>query len=162
MRKKKKIDLAEKGWSDKDIKKAASILEKAESYDKHFSKIVFWSALIVIIFANLVVSLILIPFLVVLSQVLLYFVIVLLAGSIGFLYNLLITDIQHLEKKHHVAASIIIPILAIANLIAVILMSNKFMEQAQVNNLPHNPIIMGIVFVAAFILPYLVGKLIKK
>ena len=55
MKEKRKMDLQEKGWNENEIKKAESILEKEEKHDTHFSKIVFWSALVVIIFANLLV-----------------------------------------------------------------------------------------------------------
>lgn len=157
--------LMEKGWTKKELGKAESLLNLEHKHDKHFSKIVFWSALIVIIFANLAVSLVLIPFLIVLNQWLLYSIIVILAGSIGFLYNLLITDINLLEKKHHISAGIIIPLLALANMVVVVFISNRFIADLQVNNPEHNLLFAGIVFAVAFILPYLISKvfsLVKK
>src|SRR3990167_332885 len=98
--------LVEKGWMEHEISKAESILEMADHRQLHFSKMVFWSALIVIIFANLIVSLMLIPFLVFLTENALYFIVSLLSLCIGFLYNLLITDLGHLGQKHHILASI--------------------------------------------------------
>ena len=49
----KKEELLNKGWHEAEVKKAESILEKTEHQDVFLSKIVFWSALIVIVFANL-------------------------------------------------------------------------------------------------------------
>jgi hypothetical protein len=155
-------DLKKKGWNDSEIKKAEEILEKTHQHDLFYSKMVFWSALVVIIFANLIVSLVLIPFLIVLNQWLLYVLIVLLAGTVGFLYNFLITDIKHLERKHHVWAGIIVPVLALGNMIVMVLVSNKFINDIKVNNEFHNPYIIAVVFAVSFILPYLFSRLIRN
>jgi hypothetical protein len=157
-----KLELQEKGWSNEEIIKAENVLEKEEKHDLHFSKIVFWSALIVIIFANLVVSLILIPFLIVLNKGILYAIIVILAGTVGFLYNFLIMDIGHLQKKHHLLAGILIPILALANMVVMVITANQFIKNIKINNVQHNPWIIAVVFAVAFILPYLLDKLFSK
>jgi ABC-type Na+ efflux pump permease subunit len=158
----KKEELIKKGWAAEEIKKAESILEKVEHHDIHFSKIVFWSALAVIIFANLIVSLVLIPYLIVLNKWVLYLTVVILAGVIGFLYNLLIKDIGHLEKKHHLLAGIIIPLLALTNMIIMVLVSNWFIADLNIHNSPHNPWILGIIFALSFITPYLIDRIRGK
>lgn len=158
MKNERKNQLREKGWQEEEIKKAEAILEKAEYHDVFFSKIVFWSALVVIIFANLLISLILIPFLVALGQWFLYAIIVILAGTVGFLYNFLITDIGHLEKKHHILAGIIVPVLALGNMVVMVLVTNKFTKAVNISNL-HNPWLVGGVFAIAFILPYIVDRI---
>ena len=157
----KKTELKEKGWSDKEIKHAQAVLEKSEHHDVFFSKIVFWSALVVTIFANVLVSLILVPFLIVLNQWVLFSLIILLGGTIGFLYNFLITDIGHLEKKHHLLASIIIPVIALANLVVMVIYSNRFIVELKVNNPLHNPWVVAAIFVIAFILPYFIDRIRK-
>ena len=92
----------------------------------------------------------------------LYITIIILAGTIGFLYNFLIMDIGHLKKKHHLLASIIIPLLAIINIIVVIFVSNQFIKELKIDNIQHNPFIASLVFVIAFILPYIVDKIRRK
>lgn len=158
----KKEEFFKKGWTREEIKKAEAFLEKTEPHDIFFSKITFWSALVVVIFANLLVSLILIPFLIVLEKWILYFTVIILAGIIGFLYNLLITDIGHLEKKHHFLAGIIIPIIALANVVIMVLISNKFIADLKLQTSPHNPLVIGIVFALAFITPYLIERMRGK
>ena len=156
----RKSELEEKGWSEEEVKKAESILEKEEKHDAHFSKIVFWSALVVIIFANLIVSLVLIPFMIVLYKWVLYSVTILLAGTVGFLYNFLITDIGHLEKKHHLLAGIIVPIVALINMIIMVIVANKFITDFKiVSHSTHNPWLIAIIFSIAFITPYLLDKI---
>lgn len=158
----KKEALLKKGWKEEEIQKAEAILEKTELHDLFFSKITFWSALVVIVFANLLVSLILVPFLIVLNQWILYFTVVILAGTVGFLYNFLILNIGHLEKKHHILAGILVPLLALANMVIMIWVSNRFIAELKVKNPQHNLWALAIVFAVAFILPYLMSLLRKK
>lgn len=154
--------LKEKGWSVPEMSRVKLASAHSEQYDKHFSKIVFWSALLVIIFANVLVSLMLIPVLVALTNVLLYSIVVVLGSTIGFLYHFLIRDIGHLERKHHLLAGIIIPVLALANLALVVLWSNKFIADLGVQNQQHNAWLLGAVFAAALIVPAAVGGVKKK
>ena len=159
MRQQRKEELRQKGWREEDLAKAEAILDKTTKHDIFFSKIVFWSALVVIIFANLLISIILIPFLITLYDLVLYAIVAILGLVIGFLYNFLITDIGLLETKHHRAASIIIPIIAVGNIVVMVLTANKFIENIQINNQPHNPWAVAAVFGGAFILPYIVDQI---
>ncbi len=151
--------LQQKGWNDAEIKKAEQALARDLRYDVHFSKMVFWSAIIVIVFANMVVAGVLIPFLIALNQWVLYSAVILLAGTVGFLYNFLITDIGHLERKHHVWAGILVPLLALGNIVVVVILSNRFIEDARIQNVPHDPYVLAVVFAIAFILPYVIDRL---
>lgn len=153
-----KLHLREKGWGEKEVTHAEEVLERTAHYDKHFSKMVFWSALLVIIFGNIVISLILIPFLIVLNQWILYALLVVLAGIAGFLYNFLITDIGHLEWKHHLWAAIIVPLVALTNMLVMVAISNRFITDLQVQNPPHNIWIVAAVFAVVFVLPYVVSR----
>ncbi len=163
MRSKKKLELQEKGWSEDEIKKAESILEQEREHDAHFSKIVFWSALVVIIFANLLVSVVLIPFLIVFNQLIIYPITVLLGGTIGFLYNFLITDIGHLKSKHHLMAGFLVPLIALANMATMVFVSNRIISEIKiVENTPHNYWIVAGIFAVAFILPTIFYWLFKR
>lgn len=149
--------LSQKGWSIPEIAKIKQASAHSEQYDKHFSKIVFWSSLLVIIVANVLVSLVLIPVLVALTNLLLYAIVVVLGGTIGLLYHFLIRDIGHLEKKHHLLAGIIVPVIALANLVLAVLWSNRFIGDIGVQNQPHNAWLLGAVFAVALIVPAVVG-----
>jgi hypothetical protein len=162
MKKEFKKKLVDKGWLNREIVKAERILEKNDKHDVFFSKIVFWSALVVIIFANLTVSLILIPFLIVFQKWILYSIVVILAGSVGFLYNLLINDIGHLESKHHILASVLIPLLATANVVIMVIVSNSLIKNVKSITQQHNPWMVSIIFAVAFITPYLIERLRGK
>ena len=153
--------LQKKGWTEEEISKAESILDISKHHDIHFSKIVFWSALAVIVIGNILVSLVLLPFLIVFKSWLLYGFFSVIALVMGSLYNFLITDIGHLEKKNHIIATIIIPIIAIVNLVVIVLISNNFISRLPVDNVPHNQWVLSILFAVAFVLPFLFHKLWK-
>jgi len=159
MKLQKREELLAKGWQEQEVKKAEEILEKEEKHDVFFSKIVFWSAMVVIVFANLLVSLILIPFMIALDRFFLHAIVVVLAGTVGFLYNFLITDIGHLEKKHHILAGIIVPVLALANMIIMVIISNRFIEKLEIQIEQHNPWLTAGIFAVAFILPYIIDRI---
>ncbi len=153
--------LKKKGWNDAEIRRALNVVQREEHHDIFLSRIVFWSALMVIIFANIIISFVLLFFLIAFNQWLLYVTIILLAGLIGFLYNFLITDIGHLKRHHHLLAGIIIPLLALANMLVVVWLSNSFIKDLQVQNQPHNIWLVAVVFAIAFIIPYLVDRMIS-
>ncbi len=153
-----KKGLLSRGWSEEEIKRVEEALGHSKPGDLFFSRMVFWSAVVVIIFANLVVSLVLIPFLIVFDAFLLYSVIVLLAGTMGFLYNFLIKDLGHLEKRHHLAAGIIVPSIALANLLLMVFVSNLFIADIQISTPEHNLWKVSLVFALAFLSPYLISR----
>jgi len=159
MNKIKKEELSKKGWNKKEIKKAEAILDRSEHHDIFFSKIVLWSALLVIVLGNVIVSFVAIPLMIFLDKWILYLSIAVLAGMIGFLYNFLINDIGHLERKHHILASIIIPVLAVINLVVVVFISNNLIKDLNVNNNLHNPWGLSILFAVSFILPFIIDQI---
>ncbi len=154
-----RTQLEKKGWNELEIKHAEQTLEQTAAHDQHFSRMVFWSALLVIIVANIVVSSVLVPFLIVLNKAVLYGLVVILAGTVGFLYNFLITDIGHLERKHHLWAAIIVPVVALTNMLVMVAISNRFITDLQVQNPPHNIWIVAAVFAVVFILPYVADRI---
>ncbi len=159
MKLQRREELRQKGWREDELAKAEAILNKSTQHDIFFSKIVFWSAMVVIVFANLLISIILIPFLIALYDLVLYAIVAVLGLVIGFLYNFLITDIGLLETKHHRVASVIIPIVAMSNVVVMVVTSNRFIESIQLNNPPHNPWVVAAVFGGAFILPYIADQI---
>jgi len=158
-------NLQEKGWQEAEIRRAQAILDRASLQSVHFAKIVFISSIVLTIFANLIVSLILIPILIVLNQIFLYSIIILLGLTIGYIYNFLVRDIDHLEKKHHIIAGILLPIIGLINMLIMVYTSNNFIAdltaQGSLQNAPHNPWTIASIFMITFILPYLFSKIYR-
>ncbi len=152
--------LAEKGWTKAEIDKAALILHGKEDpgkiyFAKQMNPIVYWLTLIVAIVANMVVSVVLIPFLLtVKSAVTLYLIVALLAISFGFFFNLLLTDMEHVDPRHHVIAGIFIPALSIINIIIVINITSVLDTVLFGAQFKQNAVVIGLIYVVAFIIPY--------
>ena len=153
--------MPEDKWAQKDILKAEKVLKKFSRQDVFYGRLVFWSAIFVVVIANLLVSVILIPFLAVLNKWFLDLILVMMALVMGFIYNFLITNIGHLEDHHHILAAIIVPVIAVANVFFVVQIANMMIESVQIANARQNPWIIGILYGGFFILPYVVARLRK-
>lgn len=157
--------LEQKGWSKKDINKTVRIIEQAKA-NKHpkikiLDKSVYWISLIAAIIGNSVISFSLIPFLLAMESFQLYIIIITIGVSFGLLFELLIRTIEHLEAKHHIFLGIIIPLIAIINVIIIVTISNALEKIINIEN-PHNPLLAGIAYAIAFMLPYLIYQLFLK
>lgn len=133
-------------------------MKKKESVKKIMSKIVYWLALLVTIIGNLIISAALIPFLIVMKDVQLYLIIIILGIAFGLLFDLLLRDIENIDFKHHVIAAIFIPGMAIVNLFIITNLANRLIEVLEVANVKHNPIMISIVYIIAFMIPYLISR----
>lgn len=157
--------LKEKGWTKQEIDKTIRIVKEAKE-KKHpaiklLDKTVYWIALLTAIIGNIIISISLIPSLMTLKSFPLFLVIIVLGISFGMLFELLIRSIEHLEMKHHIFLSIIIPIIAIINVFIITTVSNDLEKFFNINN-PQNPILVGIVYAVAFIFPFLFYKICLK
>ena len=157
--------LEQKGWSKKDISKTVRIIEQAKA-NKHpkikiLDKLVFWASLVIAIIGNFIISISLIPILLALNNLPLYIVLITLGVAFGLLFELLIRTIEHLEAKHHIFLGIIIPIIAIINVIIIVTFSNNLEKIINIEN-PHSPLLVGVIYAFAFMLPYLIYQLFLK
>ncbi|MBS3157670.1 hypothetical protein J4206_00095 [Candidatus Woesearchaeota archaeon] len=165
MEEKKKQELIEKlrakNWPEKDIQKTVRIMESREYVDKSnsnvsSSRILYWTALLVLMVCNLLITVFLVPFLLVLGGTLIYIIIAVIGFVFGLFFNLLLRDIENLEAHHHLFATIFIPLLSLLN---IALMTTASARIAEIINVSFklNPAIMSVFYVSAFMLPYLYG-----
>ncbi len=158
--------LKKRGWSEHEIEKAKQIIKARKKHDKsasivHTNRLLFWTAFIVIVIGNLLISMFLVPFLIMLDKSGLNLIIVVLGVAFGLLFNFIITDIEHLEKKHHYIAGIIIPIIAIINFFLITRFANKFGQELGIG-VTQDPYIISIIYVIAFIAPFILDRILKK
>ena len=156
--------LVEKGWAKSEINKALKIIEKARE-NKHpkikiLDKSVYWISLFVALLGNIVISISLIPALLALNPFQLVFVVLTLGISFGLLFELLIRTID-LKTRYHILLSILMPLMALANIAAIVIVSNKLEGIIKVQN-PQNPVFIGVIYAVAFMLPYFIYRLFLK
>lgn len=158
--------LKRRGWSEEDIAKAQLIIKARQIHDKsvsivHANRILFWTAFIIIIIGNLLISIFLVPFLMVLNRQGIDLVIVVLGIAFGLLFNFIITDIEYLSKGHHYTAGIVIPLVAVINFFIITRLANSFAKLLGLG-VRHDPYTISIIYVAAFIAPFVIDRIIKK
>ena len=129
-----------------------------EPIKKTMNKLVYWLALLVTIIGNLIISAALIPFLIVMKDVSLYVIIITLGIAFGLLFDLLLKDIENIDFKHHIIAGIFIPGIAAVNLYIITTLANRLIEILEVTNVKQNPIMISIIYIIAFMLPFIISK----
>ncbi len=155
--------LIKKGWTLEEINRLSEISKKAHEtkspFIKFLDKSVFWLFLAIAIIGNMIASLILIPFMISFSGNVLYTFVAILGLGIGIFLDLIIHDMEHLTTKHHVMAGLFIIALAIVSLVYMPTFATHFIRVAGLT-VPHRPMIIGVVYTVALILPYISTKII--
>lgn len=153
-------NVPDEDWAQPTIDKIEEVYsDRHEPHDSFLSGIVFWSSIFVIVIANVLTSVTLIPFFTVLDSWFLDIVIITIALVMGFLYNLLLTDIAHLDRKHHMSAAVVIPFIALVNVGVMVLASNELKEALSIQSASANPFLIGLMYALFFVTPYLVSSM---
>lgn len=157
--------LEKRGWSKREISKAVDIIKNAKQNKprdvRFIEKRIYWILLILIIVANFAISIALLPLLIVLKEIFLYFIVIVLGLVFGLLFELVIRSMEHLENKHHIFLAILIPLVALLNIFIISKISHDLSKILNLTNF-HNPIIIGIVYAASFVLPYIIYRFVLK
>ena len=157
--------LEKKGWSKKEISKTVEIIHNAKRLKtpetRFLEKRVYWILLIVIIAANFAISVALIPVLMALRGMVLYIIILIMGIAFGLLFELVIRSIEHLEKRHHIFLAVLIPVVALVNILVISNFSNGLTKILNLKNI-HNSLGISVIYTASFVLPYLIYRFILK
>lgn len=162
-----KVRLRKKGWSEEDINKAEGILGVAaeNTKSKKIDLFVYWSALIISIILNIVVSGVIIPMMFLIHGLALIGLVFVISIFFGWVFYILIKDIENMEVHHHIIAGLFIPAIALVNVFVIVSLANRIIQ----TNMPEllsiplaNPLQISIVYVIGFTLPYLIGRIRKK
>ena len=156
--------LVEKGWSEDEIEKTMHIMFSQEKRAKHAyyiaasHPIIYWIGLFTAIVGNILLSVTLIPFLMILSSSQLYVILGVVGGVFGAMFNHILRDIEHVDERHHIMAGVFIPGIALVTVYVMATVANTF--NAVINNAnPHNAILLSAVYIVCFSTPYLVYKI---
>lgn len=160
----KSIDenLKKKGWDNEEIKRALTILKYGKSNQKNFhnfsQKTIYWIALFVLIIINIILSIMLVPFMITVKHSLVYIFIIIFSSGFGYIFNFLLKDIEFSDPAHHIVAGLFIPAIAIINIYIVVNLTNYFLKLMQFPY-SYSPIISSFIYVTAFMMPYLYSKI---
>lgn len=158
--------LKDKGWENRYIEKTIEIVNNADEkrldITKKIDKIIYFIAILIAIVGNFIISIILIPFLITITnKIALGVIIFAISLSFGYLFNFILKDIKELDTQNHIIAGLFIPCLGVINIFVITNVSNHFVNILNIQN-PHNPIVVGFIYLASFITPYFSDKLFNK
>ena len=161
-RRKSKLHVTSEKFVDVHMKKAERDARKKKRHPAHKARyrFVFWSSIVVVVCANLLVSLILVPFLTILNTVFFDFISLLVAFIVGLLYAFLLLDVAHLEKSHTFLAGFFVPVISIANGIFLWFVVAGYIELSGGIITRQNPWMISVLYGVVFAVPY-VGDLLK-
>ena len=134
---------------------------KIQPYGRLMDKWLFWILLFIIAAVNISLSAAFMPMLVALDSEQVYSIIVICGLIFGFVLELLIRSMEHLEKRHHIFLAILIPVIALINVFIITKISNNLIKALNLKN-AQNSIIVAVIYAASFVLPYLVYRFILK
>ena len=158
--------LKEKGWTEEEINHAMSVMYGKEpgtdkyQYKRGINPVLYWAGLIIAIVGNLMICVALIPFILVLNQTLSYIIISVLGMGFGGMFYFLLTDLERVNPTHHVVAGVFIPAIALITMYVMADIVN-YVARTIGLNVTHNPIIISVIYVVSFTLPYAIGKLLE-
>jgi len=152
-------------WSTDFAAKTADILKNAEklkpAWIRHVDGSLYWVMLFLAVVGNFILSVVLVPFLLTLKGASLYATLLLVGASFGWMFSFILHNIESLRKGQHIIASIFIPCLALINVGIFAVLSNKLIILMNLTTPPHNPFLVGAVYVLGYVIPGAVMHLKK-
>lgn len=117
------------------------------------SETISYVFILLTIFANFILSVVLVPILITIHGPFLYLSILFISLSFGLLFSSLLHSI---DSANHLIANILVPLIALINIILFTNLSNKLITLLALNTPAHQPILVGIVYVGGYVLPEIV------
>ena len=127
---------------------------KRRAVESHMDKFLYGVSLLILVFCNFLGVLLMLPFLLVFEGTQLYLVIVMFAIIFGLLFNYLIMALSHLGDKHHIIAGVVIPILAIIDILVMLELMEMLIDRFRFFP-TFDPYVVVVLFIAAFLIPYI-------
>jgi len=162
MEKLKKL-LVKKGWSSRDVEKTIRVLGRAHEKKSQkiilLDKLVLWVGLLLVILGNFIVSVVLVPFLLILSGIWLYVSLLFIAASFGFVVNVVAMYIEKIEREHVLIMGVLMPAIALITVYIITFLANRLEVLLQLGTPLHNPTMIALVYTVGFMMPYMFTRL---
>lgn len=137
--------------------RADSVMEMQKSAQN----ILYWQTILVMFIANMFIAIVLVPILLMVTGFFAGVVVGILGLLFGMIFDHLVRDIQHLKKHHHLFAGVFIPAVAVFNLFIITRVANKAAPLLGLTG-RQDSFILSLVFIVAFLLPYLISYMKKR
>ncbi|MBI2575757.1 hypothetical protein HYV84_00965 [Candidatus Woesearchaeota archaeon] len=149
--------LLTKGFSRKDARRTLALLKRSAQKDQPFPRtdaLVYWILILVSIVGNMIIAVLLVPFLLAFRNAPLYITIALLAVFFGYIFDVLLRDLETTGKEH-LLAWLFIPILAVINVFYMVNFANYLTAALHLPTAVHSPFLISSLYVVAYTFPYI-------
>jgi len=109
----------------KRIKQIQKDKIKYPLYKESINRLLYWTTILVLAVCNFLISVLIVPLLLVVNRPAVYITIGALGFFFGFVFNLLISKVGHLETRHHVFAAVFIPLVSVINIFILVALTNR-------------------------------------
>lgn len=134
---------------------------KKKELESAIERLLYWASLLVLVFLNILGCFFLIPFLLFFRGFALYAAVGAFSLVMGLLFNFLVLGLERLERRHHIVAGILVPLLALLD-IALILGIAEHLNRTLLLNMQFNVAGFILLFVALFVTPYLLSVVLGR
>jgi hypothetical protein len=151
--------LRKSGLDEDEIKRTLTILRYGKSNQKNFflkripHVAVYWVSILVAILANAILSVLLVPFIVVLDKAYFFIFVLVFALGLGIIINIILRDIE-LKGHHHFFSGLVIPLIALINIQLIVKLTNPLLDLS--GQARYDPLVVSLMYVIAFMVPYLI------
>lgn len=132
-----------------------SIATKKAHVERKMEQFVAMTAMLLLIFTNILGAILLIPFLLFFEGLAQYAIVAVFAIGFGLIFNFMIHSIEHLGDKHHLIAGIVVPIFGLLDLVILFTLLEKIKQVLNVQT-EYNYALIIVLFIVAFLIPYII------
>ena len=147
--------LRAKGWSEPDIQQAIGILS-APADNADSSRGLYWIAILLVLIADLFISIVIVPILMLIKNSYVYLLIFIIAWSFGFLFNSLLDELETFGGTY-IMSVLFMPSLVTINTYFMFKVFNVLASILKVNSSTGASIILTYSFV--FLIPFIFSKI---
>ena len=142
---------------DKTVKGIIFAKQRKSVYIKWLDKNLIWLIILIAIIGSFFTAFGFLPLLFALKDTLSYVALGFIGMLMGILFEFLIANLESVEKHHHLAILLIIPIISVVNFVLVIRGVTSYGINLSINSL-----IGGIIYSVFFLTPYVVYEFYMK
>ena len=140
------------------LKEITNVAQKSKDGGSEF---MYHISLLLLLLTNFVTVFLLLPVFLFLKGFELYVVLALFSVFMGIIFNYLLHEIHHFGEKHHVIISILVPAMALFDMVLLIRAIDK-LDLLFNLHLNYNPVTIVLVFIIMFLVPYAVDLALGK
>jgi hypothetical protein len=152
--------LTQKGWQPHHIDRAIGVLQSSPSARSDAVRLldvlIYWGALALAVVGNFILSIAFIPVFLVFDDLSLVISVAIIAAAFGLLLDVVLREIEHLRHRVIIIPELFIPAIALINIYIITGLANGFASTLGLQT--HNPWVVSIMYVCAFVLPHFVLK----